>query len=214
MEVKPAKTIRFAQAVKLSGKPRVVTLWTHPKANRDFMKAVRESRVMTLLPQNTGSKKDYGLVGFFQQPHVSFLVFPKPLPYPLETKVVGIKYDLLAESTPEGPLHKPPRDLKPGIAMRETVRSHAHEPENKAPAPTKATHNPKPPKSRPAAKPEPALHHFRARIELSARQSANLEVSATSTAEAARLLRKRAAEFQLDLSTAKITRKLGRPNRV
>ena len=123
MEIKPLKTVRFTQLVETAGKPVAVTLWTAPKDDPDFSKAMREERVLTVIQRNVGAKADYGLVGFFEQPLATYLVFPKRLPYPPETKVVGIKYDQLAEPQPSGPLHKPKPEKRPSTPTIWTVRS-------------------------------------------------------------------------------------------
>lgn len=92
------KDIRFGELVKRSGRPQVITLWTDPKQDRSFMKAVKENRVLTLIQKPAGKRKDFGRIGFHQEPHASYLVFPKPLPEDSEPRVIGIKYDLLEES--------------------------------------------------------------------------------------------------------------------
>lgn len=106
MEKETRKTIRFAQLLKYSGLPQQVTLWADPKHDREFMRAVREKRVVTLVQQNVGTKKDYGLVGFNPQPLTVFLVFPEQIPFPAESKVVGVKYELLDEATSATPRKK------------------------------------------------------------------------------------------------------------
>jgi hypothetical protein len=92
-----SKEIRFAQLVKTSGKPSTITLWTKPKDNAVLMKAVRENRVLTVFQKPTGTQKDYGQIGFFEQPFSLYLIFPKPLPKPNQARIIGIKYDALEE---------------------------------------------------------------------------------------------------------------------
>ena len=89
-----AGTIRFTDLVEKSGRPDVVALWTDPKKNREFQKALRENRVLTVKQEPAGTKKDYGRIGFFQERGVSYLVFPKSLPRS-DARVVGLKYELL-----------------------------------------------------------------------------------------------------------------------
>src|SRR5262249_18571187 len=122
VKVNEIKTVRFAKLVEESGRPELVTLWTAPEENREFMKAAKENRVVTVIHHNVGSKTDYGLVGFVKQLLANFLVFPKPLGYAAETKIVGIKYDQIAESAPKGPLLKLSRKTTPGIAMKQEPR--------------------------------------------------------------------------------------------
>src|SRR5688500_19776013 len=77
MKVKEKKTVRFAALVEAAGQPEYATLWTKPEQDRDFMRAVKEDRIVTLIQRNVGTKKDYGLVGFFLQKNAGFLVFPR-----------------------------------------------------------------------------------------------------------------------------------------
>src|SRR4051794_33559316 len=115
MSVVPKKTVRFTELVKEVGRPEQVTLWTPPQKDPAFWKAVQQHRVVTVIQRNIGSKKDYGLVGFFQQPLATFLVFDKKITHPDETKVVGIKYDQLRESPPRGGVFKPSFERPPGL---------------------------------------------------------------------------------------------------
>jgi hypothetical protein len=91
------KEIRFSKLVQKGGKPEPMTLWTKPKDNPAFMNAINENRVVTVFQKPTGTKKDFGLVGFHQEQFATYLVFPKPLPKLGEVHVIGIKYDLLQE---------------------------------------------------------------------------------------------------------------------
>ena len=91
------KEIRFSKLVQKAGKPEPMTLWTKPKDNQAFMKAINENRVVTVFQKPTGTKKDFGSVGFHQEQFATYLVFPKPLPKLGEVHVIGIKYELLQE---------------------------------------------------------------------------------------------------------------------
>jgi hypothetical protein len=106
----PKKEIRFRDLVKLSGTPEVVSLWSDPKQDRSFMKAVRENRVLTVIQEPASKTKDFGKIGFFQKPHASFLVFPEPLRGTPDSRVIGIKYDLVQQRKVKDPLSK--KDLK------------------------------------------------------------------------------------------------------
>lgn len=98
------KEIRFGELVKKSGKPEVISLWTDPRRDSSFMKAVKENRVLTLTQEPTSKRKDFGRIGFHQEPHASYLVFPKPLPKDTSPRVIGIKYDLIAQSRVSDPI--------------------------------------------------------------------------------------------------------------
>lgn len=91
--------IRFSELVKQSGRPEPKSLWTDPKADRQFARAIRQNRVLTVVQEPSAKRKDFGEIGFRQGPHASYFVFPKPLPSE-KAKVVGIKYDLVEEVEP------------------------------------------------------------------------------------------------------------------
>ena len=215
MEVKPKKTIRFDAQVKQSGTPVQVTLWTKPDDDPDFMRAVKEDRVATVIQHNVGTKKDYGLVGFYPQERATYLIFPEPLPHPNETKIVGLKYDKLATPRPKGAIYKPPAPKPPGIPLREKVTPrHAAQPKstsrkNIQPAPKQP--KPKPPEIKKPTPPK--LFTFRSIVDLKATQSATLEVEAPSAKEAAKLLQARARELTID-PQAKISRTIHKPQKL
>jgi hypothetical protein len=98
------KSVRFAELVKAAGKPYVATLWTDPKNDRGFTRAVRENRVLTVHQPIGSSKKDFGVVGFHEEKNVSYFVFPKRLRAQPETQVIGIKYDMLAPEPVSDPV--------------------------------------------------------------------------------------------------------------
>src|SRR5690242_18090224 len=93
----PKKEIRFGELVSRAGKPEVVSLWSDPRQDRGFMKAVRDNRVVTLIQQPVIKKKDFGEIGFHRDPRAAYLIFPKPLPKGEASHVVGIKPELMAE---------------------------------------------------------------------------------------------------------------------
>ncbi len=113
----PKKQVRFSDLVKQSGKPEVVSLWTDPSKDPVFTKAVRENRVMTLVQEPGSKRKDWGEIGFHQEPHASYFVFPEPLPEGAPQRVIGIKYDLMAQPRVNDPVSG--KDLKP---RRRSVR--------------------------------------------------------------------------------------------
>lgn len=116
-----AKQIRFSELVKQCGRPETVTLWTKPEDNPPFMKAVRENRVVTLLLKRHGNHPDFGEIAFHQRPNALYLVFANSLPEESGARVVGIKYDLLAEPTTNEPVAKAPKPKKRPKARRVTA---------------------------------------------------------------------------------------------
>jgi hypothetical protein len=102
-------TIRFRELVKVAGAPEPKTLWTDPKNDRDFMRAVKQNRVLTVVQESR--KKDFGELGFHRGEGALYFVFPKPLPEG-KGRVIGIKYDLAESSEPKDPVS--PEALKRG----------------------------------------------------------------------------------------------------
>ena len=102
----PEKEVRFRKLVDTAGKPEIVSLWMDPKRDRGFMKAIKEHRVLTVIQEPRTHKKQFGKLGFHEDPHASYLVFPKPLPVDSESRVIGISYDLAVEPKVADPLPK------------------------------------------------------------------------------------------------------------
>ena len=98
MEKRPL-TVRFSEVVKKAGTPEVYLPLSDPKRDRSFMGAVRENRVLSLKHEPTGTKKDFGTVGYLLERHISYLIFPKPLTQFKGRRVIGIKYDSLSEAS-------------------------------------------------------------------------------------------------------------------
>lgn len=203
MQIKPLKTVRFTKLVEESGHPVSVTLWTAPDEDREFSKAMREDRVLTIMQRSVGAKADYGLVGFFKASLAGYLVFPKKLRHPAETKVVGIKYDQLAEEKPRGPLHKSTVERPTGIPHRAPA------------APTQTKPAPESPPPKPSPSPvKPTLYRFRANVELTFRQIIPVEVEAQTTKEATQLVKEKMATLEPDPATATLKRHASAPRRL
>lgn len=90
-----------------------MTLWTRPQEDRDFMRAVKQNRVMTVVRKPGTTRKDFGEIGFHQRPFALYFVFPRPLRRDCGTRVVGIKYDLIEEPPVTHPAPKPNAKAKP-----------------------------------------------------------------------------------------------------
>ena len=93
MKLLKVKTIRFADVVEKTGKPETYTLWQKPAADRHFQSALKNHRVMTIQKSDSGT--EFGIVGFKQSKAARYLVFPKSLKRFENTRVVGIKWDLV-----------------------------------------------------------------------------------------------------------------------
>jgi hypothetical protein len=91
------KKIRFGDLVRNSGRPQPMTLWTDPKNDKSFSKAVKENRIVTVIEDPASKRKGFGQIGFHAQPHAFYLVFPRSLPRENGSRVIGINYELLEE---------------------------------------------------------------------------------------------------------------------
>jgi len=91
------KKIRLGDLVRNSGRPQAVTLWSDPKEDRTFSKAVKENRVVTVIQDPTSKRKPSGEIGFHERQHAFYLVFPRPLSNEKDSRVIGINYSLLEE---------------------------------------------------------------------------------------------------------------------
>lgn len=87
------KKLRFGDLVRESGRPQPVTLWTKPEKNRAFTLAIKQNRVLTVISEP--GKRDYGVIGFKPNARGSYFVFPRKLPRAIETRVIGINYQLV-----------------------------------------------------------------------------------------------------------------------
>jgi hypothetical protein len=107
MKLAKTGTVRFTKIVEAAGKPEVVSLWTKPELDKNFMSAVRQNRVTSIKQGTVGSARDFGVVGFLREKNVSYLVFPKSLKDFEDRRIVGIKYDLIETPNPIGRIVKP-----------------------------------------------------------------------------------------------------------
>jgi hypothetical protein len=94
------KTARFSMVVAKAGKPEVHTSWVAPEKDAVLKKALANQRVMTV--HVTEGQADFGTVGFQKIGNSQVLLFPKSLRRFADRRVVGIKYDLLADNPPSG----------------------------------------------------------------------------------------------------------------
>lgn len=116
------KSTRFTAVVQACGSPVIANLWTEPKADQAFMKAVRQNRVLTVNLAGSSSRSDYGAVGFHPGKRVAYFIFPKPLTPFNGHRIIGIHYELLTESPPLGPLVKQRFRGRPAFDRRQARR--------------------------------------------------------------------------------------------
>lgn len=119
------KSARFATLVERAGAPSPYLLWVPPEKDRTLQSAIKQHRVLTVHQDVRGTKKDYGTVGFTQEPEAQYLIFPKSLRRFESQRVVGINYDLLEpdaravpQPVPTPAAVRPPKQQKPKPASR------------------------------------------------------------------------------------------------
>ena len=103
--------VRFSMLIAKIGPPEIYLPLTDPKQDRDFMRAVREHRVLSIKQEPAASGKDFGTIGFMEEKYVSYLIFPKSLRQFEGQRVVGIKYDRLRAAPLATPV--PKRSVRP-----------------------------------------------------------------------------------------------------
>ena len=93
------KTVRFSRVVEKAGQPEVHTLWLPPGKDPTLQRAEKLNQVMTVAPKASGTKTDVGVVGFDPQAgkRSQFLIFPKSLKRFQGARVIGIRFDLVAQ---------------------------------------------------------------------------------------------------------------------
>jgi hypothetical protein len=97
------ETVRFSKIVEAAGRPVVHVLWVDPDKDPVLKKAINAKKVMTVHQGLTKAKADYGTVGFQKGVAGQILIFPKSLKRFADTRVTGVKYDLLDSATvPQG----------------------------------------------------------------------------------------------------------------
>jgi len=110
--------MRFATVVNKSGKPDVHLVLVPPQNDASLQKAIKSHRVMML---HQSGPSDFGTVGFENGVAGQILVFPRSLK-PFEgTRIVGIRYELLADA--------PAPHVKPAAtAIKPTAKARRKQP--------------------------------------------------------------------------------------
>ena len=93
MKLLKVKTSRFRVVAEKCGQPQVYTLWQKPKTDRHFQSLLKNNRVMTIRPSESGT--DFGIVGFCEQKGARYLAFPKSLKRFEGERIVGIDWSLV-----------------------------------------------------------------------------------------------------------------------
>jgi hypothetical protein len=93
MKLLKVKTTRFRVVIEKCGQPEVYTLWQKPKTDRHFQSLLKNNRVMTIRPSETGT--DFGVVGFCKGRAARYLAFAKSLKHFEGQRIVGIDWSLV-----------------------------------------------------------------------------------------------------------------------
>jgi hypothetical protein len=93
MKLLKVKTSRFRAVIEKCGQPQVYTLWQKPKTDRHFQSLLKNNRVMTIRPTESGA--DFGEVGFQAKKGARYLAFPKSLRRFEGERIVGIDWALV-----------------------------------------------------------------------------------------------------------------------
>ena len=94
MKLLKVKTSRFRAVIEKCGQPQVYTLWQKPKTDRHFQSLLKNNRVMTIRPSESGT--DFGVVGFSEKKRARYLAFSKSLKRFEGERIVGIDWSLVA----------------------------------------------------------------------------------------------------------------------
>ena len=168
------KKTRFGDLVRESGRPQPFTLWTDPKHDRSFSQAVKANRVLTVIQEPGSKHKDFGIIGFHEQPHASYLVFPRSLSKENNSRVIGLNYQLIELPEVTNPVR--PEDLKPERRVRAPKRS--AQPEAKQERPARAKQPPRETVRPEPAKPKPVEKTFRVKVRRTATFETDIDVAA------------------------------------
>jgi hypothetical protein len=118
-------SVRFADVVKTSGRPRAYLLWADPRKDRAFQDDLKRQRIMTIHQALRGGKKDFGTVGYEPGRATQFLAFPKSLRPFAGKRVIAIRYDLLLDEEKSGSSAPPVRRGGAKEASGRNPRQHA-----------------------------------------------------------------------------------------
>jgi hypothetical protein len=122
------QTVRFTEVVKRSGKPEVYLLLS--KDDKAFHDALRHDRILSLVGGADGAKTEYGVVGYDAHRRGQLLLFPRSLKAFVDTRVVGIKFELFSEPVGREPAReKPTKRSQPRLREARREKSSAPKPE-------------------------------------------------------------------------------------
>lgn len=95
----PAQVARFSVVVAKCGQPEVHLTLVAPEKDPELQRLEKQGRVMSVHQARRGPGTDYGVVGLLPERGAQLLVFPKSLRRFAGKRIVGLNYDLLADTT-------------------------------------------------------------------------------------------------------------------
>jgi hypothetical protein len=171
MEVSTVKQVRFGKIVETGGKPAAYLAFSDPDKDRSFMRAAKDSRVVTIKQDPTSKRKDFGIVGYEKEKYATYLIFPKSLEEFNGQRVIGIDYSILqsADVRVGGKIPAVPKKPEP---KKEKTKSAA------VPKPEPPRPEPKP------EKPKPQPKRFTVEVQITTVERKEVEVTAWNQTEA------------------------------
>ncbi len=94
------KTVRFSQLVEAAGHPEVHLALVKPAQDKELQRAIKAHRVVTVFQTMVGNETDHGEEGFHPGEARQYLIFRRSVKRFAGRRIVGIKYDLLDNSSP------------------------------------------------------------------------------------------------------------------
>ena len=120
MEIGNIKQVRFAKILEAGGKPEAYLAFSDPDKDPSFMRAAKESRVVTIKQEPTSKRKDFGIVGYVKEKYATYLIFPKSLQEFSGQRVIGIDYSILQSADVRVGGKVPARRKKPEPKKQKT----------------------------------------------------------------------------------------------
>jgi hypothetical protein len=172
------KTVRFSKLVEEFGKPALYLALADPAKDPKFQQAVEEQRVLTIKQDPTSKQKDFGVIGLMPEKFVTYLIFPKSLERFANARVVGVKYEELAEDAV----------APPASAIEIKPKKSANPPKTEAK-----------PEPKPKIKPEPQPRSFTVRVQVSSSSCTEQDISVTAFTKAEAEAKAKEEAFTLKL---------------
>ena len=173
MEVSNVKQVRFGKIVEAGGKPKAYLAFSDPDKDPSFMRAAKESRVVTIKQEPTSKHKDFGIVGYVKEKYATYLIFPRSLREFDGQRVIGIDYSILqsADVRIGGKVPAPRKKPEPKKAKAAAI------PKAESPKPA--------PKSEPKPdRPKPQPKRFKVEVQITTVERKEIEVTAWNQTEA------------------------------